>query len=256
MPPRAIRMWWHYPLNFCERKIRMRKAILFITFFLVISACAVKPESKAPEIIVQTKATILPSKTVFINSEEPKKEPSHPTVTHFITPSPSQTATIIPTAEFDFTKTRIFGTENRGSSFLVIFEIPGLDRNYRVSINGSDYQCEFEKDVADKLFCNGDKLRANEYVKVMLFDLNESQESTGKALYESELFVAEPYKTPLPLGDPATWCPQRGQNVYCETEHRVEDDEECWVSTCVDACGYYYSYHTCKLPPGGNFLTP
>ncbi len=234
----------------------MRKVIFYLTFLLVISSCGIKPESKANDEVLQVRDTISPTSTPFIIATETKKEPDRPTATRSALPVPSQTSTKTPTPKFDFTGVRIFGTENRGSTFLVIFEIPGLDRSYRVLINGSEYRCEFQESVIDKLFCNGNKLRSNENVSVKFFDSEAAEETSGEVMFEAELYVAEPFKTPLPAGDPATWCPQRGQNIYCETEHRVENDEECWVSTCVDACGYYYSYHTCQFPPNNNFLTP
>ena len=51
---------------------------------------------------------------------------------------------------------------------------------------------------------------------------------------------------PTPVGWAGNNCPQRGQNVSCETECRIAPDgNPCIVATCTDACGPYFSVHTC-----------
>jgi hypothetical protein len=58
-----------------------------------------------------------------------------------------------------------------------------------------------------------------------------------------------PYSTPVPtvpVGDARTWCPERGENVICESETVwSREPVPCYASTCYDACGYYYSIDTC-----------
>jgi len=36
-------------------------------------------------------------------------------------------------------------------------------------------------------------------------------------------------------------CPDRGKNVYCESEYRLYDGRCYYAHTCYDACGLYYS---------------
>lgn len=48
------------------------------------------------------------------------------------------------------------------------------------------------------------------------------------------------------LADNTVWhyqtnCPQRGQNVTCESEYRIYDGVCYYSHTCFDACGLYYS---------------
>ncbi len=243
--------------------MKFRIAILLFIILFQLSGCTSRLEMIQPVSSIVGTSTPTITNSPSATAGTPEVQILRETATVF--PSPSLTATPIltnspyPITTVDFSKARIYGTEDRGSYFLVIFEIPGLDHAYYVAINDSDYQCEFQEEVVDKLFCNGNKLRSNEYVRVIFFDSDPAVASDRQAvpsIFEGEMYVVEPFKTPLPIGDPATWCPDRGQNIYCETEHRVENDEECWVSTCVDACGYYYSYHTCQLPPNNNFLTP
>lgn len=38
-----------------------------------------------------------------------------------------------------------------------------------------------------------------------------------------------------------TDCPDRGKNVYCESEYRLYDGRCYYAHTCYDACGLYYS---------------
>ena len=36
-------------------------------------------------------------------------------------------------------------------------------------------------------------------------------------------------------------CPDRGKDVYCESEYRLYDGRCYYAHTCYDACGLYYS---------------
>lgn len=233
----------------------MMKNNLFIWLILlfVLSACNPKQLQVAEVDEPTLTATVQITKTIRSTSTRTIIETSTVTKSKAATLPPPATISTTPTQPIGFDQARIFGTENRGSYFLVIFEIPSIDQVLGVSINGQDYDCKIPEDIQHELFCSGPKLRPNEYALVRFF---QEEKPWITPLFEKEMYVAEPYKTPLPAGDPSTWCPQRGENITCETEHRVEDGEECWVSTCFDACGYYYSYHTCNYPPNNNFLTP
>ena len=51
------------------------------------------------------------------------------------------------------------------------------------------------------------------------------------------------------------WCPQRGENVTCETEYR-QYANGCFVGmTCFDVCGKYYGVNTIKYGIGDYFFT-
>lgn len=230
----------------------MKKNFLFLLvmfLFIFLSACSTLQEQQISptEINVEIPTETLQPTPTFTEV---------PTSTPTLTPSPTETmiptATLTPTEVVNFDSVRIIGSDDLGGYASVIFEFPGVKKAYRVTINGSEYKCTIAEGVSDRLFCTGNVLRLDDYVTVKFF----LPEETDDALFASEIYVPKPYETPLPLGDPSTWCPERGQNISCETEHRVENGEECWVSTCTDACGYYYSYHTCQLPPHNNFLSP
>lgn len=51
------------------------------------------------------------------------------------------------------------------------------------------------------------------------------------------------------------WCPQRGENVSCETEYR-QYSNGCFVGmSCFDACGKYYGVNTIKYGIGDFYFT-
>ncbi|MHB8135893.1 MAG: hypothetical protein ACYDH1_16915 [Anaerolineaceae bacterium] len=226
--------------------------LLFILLLMVVSACQVtQPETKTDVLVTQVTNTPIATRTSTSIPPTSTSLPTFTSTTVILTATP--TITIIPTIAVQFEKARIFGMDDHGTYSLVIFEFPKLEQAYQVKINNNLYSCSIDGSAVNKLFCTGAQLRINEYVHVEFFTEENSKEI---ALYQGDYFVPEPYKTPMPLGDPRTWCPLRGTDVFCETEHRVEDGEECWVQSCFDACGYYYSYHTCKYPPDNNFLSP
>jgi hypothetical protein len=148
----------------------------------------------------------------------------------------------VPTAETKFADSRIYGYEKKGTYSLLIFEFPALNQVFDVTINGVAYACELDAVLPDKLVCTGPNLPERESVTVAFFtDIDAS----AQPIYQGQFSVPVPYQTPTPIGDNEFWCPLRGTNVTCETEHRWENGVECWVMTCFDACGYYYSYHNC-----------
>jgi hypothetical protein len=52
--------------------------------------------------------------------------------------------------------------------------------------------------------------------------------------------------TALPEGYADTNCPDRGKNISCETECRIDPNgSPCIVATCTDACGLYRSVQSC-----------
>jgi len=244
-----------YPQWHClfQKSWLMKKWILFFTLLLMfVSACQVSQSETKPEILVTLAATSpFPTKTL---TKIPPTSTSLPTFTSTtVIPTETATVTMIPTDAVQFEKARIFGMDDHETYSLIIFEFPKLEQAYKVKINDNLYSCVIDEIAINKLFCTGARLRIKEYVNVEFFTEENSKEIV---LYQGEYYVPEKYKTPMPLGDPRTWCPLRGTDVSCETEHRIEDGEECWVQSCFDACGYYYSYHTCKYPPDNNFLSP
>ncbi len=227
----------------------------FIIVLAILAACVPAQDNQtivntpSPAVFVQPTETVTPSITPF----PPKITTMTEVSTATSTLTSTETVTPSPTLGSDFVNAKIYGSEDRGTYFLIILEIPNLSHAYAVMINNQQYNCSMQPEIADKLYCSGPALRTNETYNIKYFS---SDAPWKDALYSSSIYFPEQYKTPMPLGDPRTWCPERGQNVFCETEHRVENGVECWVSTCYDACGYYYSYHTCTEEPHNNFLSP
>lgn len=232
----------------------MKKLIyLFLLIAFILSACQPPSSVLQDDVVVSVTSQKPIIRTSTFTIVPPTITPTFPVATNTFTPSQTPTITISPTESIQFDKVRIFGHEVRKDYSLLILEFPVLDRVLGLQINNNPYSCILDEKLANKLLCSGAPLRINESVNAKFYDKDMVFETL---LYEGNFYVPEPYKTPLPAGDPSTWCPLRGTNVTCETEHRVEDGEECWVSSCFDACGYYYSYHTCQYPPDNNFLTP
>jgi hypothetical protein len=233
------------------RLVMKKLFLLSIVFVFVFTACqsnqplqtVAEPSETAVEILMTATSTatlIPPTATVEL-----------PTVTAF--PSVTSTQTMTPTPVVKFEDSEIFGIENRGNYISIILKFPGVKKPYDVKLNGNQYNCKMIDGISDRLYCSGPILKLESYTTVKYFP---NDGSWNNSLYEGEIWVPKPYTTPMPAGDPRTWCPLRGTDVFCETEHRVENGEECWVMSCFDACGYYYSYHTCQEDPHDNFLAP
>ncbi|MAT41960.1 MAG: hypothetical protein CL609_06435 [Anaerolineaceae bacterium] len=231
----------------------MKKTFIFLVLLLMLTAC--KPQNSGP--ILETPANDnISTKTTLPPTQEPTKP--IPTATQTLTPTMEPTATSIPTETpvptevVNFDAVKIIGVDEYPGYASVIFEFPAISKLYYVKINNSPYNCQIPESTVDRLFCSGEGMRTGEYADVTFY----ADENFESEMITTKLYVPAVIPTPLPIGEPSTWCPARGTKISCETEHRVEFGEECWVQTCFDACGYYYSYHTCQLPPNNNFLPP
>ena len=230
----------------------MKKLFLIsILFLILISSCQSQIANRETVGTETQIKDVPPTATSTITPKPPTETSVPPTETPF--PSETATATMTATPVINFEISRIYGIENRGDYISVILEFPGIKTNYGVMLNNKEYNCKLVDDVPDRLFCTGPALILKSYTSIKYFTDDGTWQNP---LYEGTVYVPEPYKTPYPPGDPSTWCPLRGTDVFCETEHRVENGEECWVMTCSDACGYFFSYHTCTENPNGNFLPP
>lgn len=226
----------------------MKKSFLSILLILMLAACA--PQIEATNEVSFVTEPVQMDTAIPTLSIPTATITSTPTLVPTSTLTPTET--LVPTEVVNFEAVKIIGVDKYPSYASVIFEFPAISNLYQVKINNSTYNCQIPEGTVDRLFCSGQEVRTDEYVDVKFYE-DETLENELAAL---NLYVPQPYATPLPAGDPSTWCPARGTNISCETEHRVEFGEECWVQTCTDACGYYYSYHTCQLPPNNNFLPP
>ncbi len=218
---------------------------IFVLFMISITACggstSIQPTETSIPVLPTETETPAPTATATLE----------PTATEIPSPTPSATITLTPTPLADFPNARMISVEKRANGLTVIFEISGIQQAYGVKINDKDYQCSFEPQYPNRLFCFGPTFA------IGTIDLQfYSQVNPAEVVYQSSYAVPGfVYPTEIPLGDPTTWCPLRGQDIQCETEVRLDlDGKRCIVSTCFDACGYYYSIHTC--PDGSKATIP
>ena len=222
--------------------------LLFIIIALVgITACQTPPEPTP---------TFIPADTVA-----PTETPTpSPTVTQTITPTATATITSTATATFTPSPTPFLGFEeshlnshqSQGELYLFIFNVPGVSQPYYATIKNYPFECSLDENYPDLLLCLGDPFESSdEYVHVIFFE----DPDQSLIVYENDYHSGPVQYTPFAImGDPTTWCPQRGENVVCETEYRMYNNEECIVSSCFDACGYYYSVDTCPNVPLSEFI--
>jgi hypothetical protein len=137
----------------------------------------------------------------------------------------------------------VTAVDNRLGGWMVYMNLPGVNRDLKLILGGSEYACTFDSLYPDRLFCQG--LSKPVYDQALGIAFADAQ--TGEQLYQSTLLIPSALLVPpTPVGWAGNDCPQRGQNVSCETECRIAPDgNPCIVATCTDACGPYFSVHTC-----------
>ncbi|MCD4752173.1 MAG: hypothetical protein K8R40_03785 [Anaerolineaceae bacterium] len=234
-----------------------------LTGILLLSACsdsAMESVLNGDEEQGSLLQTELSSTDTISSSETPTAEPS---VTFTATPEPTNTATLTPTVTMTWTPSptpftgfegsKINSYQSSGELYMYIFSVSGVSQEYYATIEKELYYCEIDINYPDILICTGEYFEFNdEMVDVVFY----SDETLDEIVHQQEYYSGS--TTPAPViiyGGPETWCPERGQNVTCETEYRSYNGEECIVQTCFDACGYYYSYHTCpKGVPLSEFI--
>ena len=237
--------------------------VICIMGILLLNACsdaamgAVLNGGEEQESLLQTE---LSSTEAPLSSETSPVEPS---LTFTATPEPTNTATLTPTVTMTWTpsptpftgfeESKINSHQYSGEMYMYIFSVPRVSQGYYATIENKLYECEIDLNYPDVLICTGEYFEFNDEMVDVIF---YSGETMDEIVYQQEFYSGP--TTPAPAiiyGDPKTWCPERGQNVTCETEYRSYNGEECIVQTCFDACGYYYSFHTCpKGVPLSEFI--
>jgi hypothetical protein len=187
------------------------------------TAVPVDTQAPAPEnTITQTcTASPIPSATFTL--------PSPPTVTTSPIPLP------------DFANARVVVSEVRldnRAAMLLGMDIPGLNGVYNVTLGTTRFVCQTDSKRPERLWCDGPtvKLATNE-VEIAFYPVG-----VAEPVYQGVYLILLTIPTAMPVGDLSTWCPDRGKDVYCETEWRYKPNgDKCQIATCTDACGYYYS---------------
>lgn len=231
-------------------KLRMIPVLLVLICFLA-SAC----QTTASAMVTETAdtATPLPA-TEAAPTETPKPVP-----TQTETAAPTETSTVVPTATMTmapsatpflgFEESILNNAEDRTTTTIFIFKVPGVSQSYFAEVSGNDLFCEVSETGKDLLICIGAKMVVSS--GNMVFDFYED-ETHQVLVYSGEYYTGltnaaepTPAKFPINWAGPETWCPQRGEKLSCETEYRQYDGEPCVATTCYDACGWYYSIDTC-----------
>jgi len=235
--------------------------VIGFTGILLLNACsnaamgAALNEGEEQRNLLQTEASLTqtPSKTSTVEPSPTVTATPEPTNTASLTPTITMTWTPSPTPFTGFLESKINSHQPSGEMYMYIFSVPGVSQDYYATIEKELYHCEIDTNYPDILICTGEYFEFDDEMVDVVFC---SDETRDEIVHKQEYFSGP--TTPAPAiiyGDPKTWCPERGQNVNCETEYRSYKGEECIVQTCFDACGYYYSYHTCpKGVPLSEFI--
>jgi hypothetical protein len=219
--------------------------IVLVISSLFLAACGsgIFPKSTPTSSAVPPTWTSVPSET-----PKPTQtlEPSA-TATFTSTATLPPTATITPTPAPEFAKFKVFSFEFPTFGSRIGILIPGLKSLVKVTMDGKSFDCTMDDLYKEKMFCVGPTLPMDKDIKVLF-----SLPGNNQPLYEGYTYLASSlFITPIPPGVNMDLCADRGKNVSCETEIRENNaGEPCKVSTCVDACGYFYSINTCPDTPG------
>jgi hypothetical protein len=132
----------------------------------------------------------------------------------------------------------------------LVLKIPFLSSAYNLILGGARYECKLDAQYPDMLFCWG---LSRPTLDIELTEAFLDPQTNQVVLQRKVVLSSLLLPTALPEGYAQTNCPDRGKDISCETECRLDyDGNPCIVATCTDACGLYRSVHTCpqdqKLP--------
>jgi hypothetical protein len=214
---------------------------------LLLSACAgAAPTAIATQAEPPTAVPVdtLPSVPTFtLTSTSTCTVSPAPSATFTLPPPPTVTESPVPLP--DFANARVIVSEVRQperTNMLLGLDIPGLNGVYNLDINSTSgmirFVCQTDLQRPERLWCEGPKLKfAGNEANISFYQVGAKD-----PVYQGVYLMLIVDATPMPVGDPDTWCPDRGKNVYCESEWRFNaKGEKCLISSCTDACGYYYS---------------
>ncbi len=196
-----------------------------------------EPPSPTPTAVPPTH-TAVPSQTPLPSA----------TASATLTPEPTLTPTITltPTPLADFTKFKMVSVAKKDYGFQMAIQVPGLQNPTKVVIGTQEYMCIIDPAYPERMFCSGPEVLLNTNMDIFFYSLADNA-----LLHQGVIYIPSSIFFSYPPGIDWGACPDRGKNVSCETENRVWFDPPCIVSTCVDACGYFYSIDTCQMstPP-------
>lgn len=227
----------------------VRNWMLIIGLVLVVvSGCGLREPAPPEDSIPPAEYT--PSLTASLTLPPSPTLPPIPTATITETVTIAPSLTLLPTYTVtvgpDFALLKVKSVSVTSSGLLLRLYLPGVNQAYPIRVEGRPYDCVLDKKYPDYLFCHGPMFKTGEYIPLEVLSING-----GDLLFTTYFAVSkEALYTATPVGTNRTWCPLRGTNVTCETENRTNElGNPCIVSTCFDACGYYYSINTCPDTP-------
>lgn len=203
---------------------------------LVLSACT-QPTA-------QPTATLVPSPTVVVPTVTQTPEPTPtPTVTPTNTPEPTSTPTLIPFSGF-LDAFRFYRTWFDSGKTFFYFLNAGISQPLYAKLGSYELLCAHDPVTQSAMKCeSNERIEVEEGTKLLIDFFADPRFYQSVRQYEFEI-----PKSIKPIYSNEFDCPQRGQNVTCETEYR-KYEHLCTTSiTCYDACGYYYSFD--NIPPG------
>ena len=230
--------------------------LLLLLAFLLAACSAAIHRSVAP-MLMQTftaqagQPTTTPH-TLILATATPTRSPTATrTATATITPTASLTPTVTATPFGGFESSGFHGVQYSGSRVYLLFTVPGVTEAYHLSVEGHNLACAPSDTYADLLVCEGTQY-APSYGTLDC----DFYTQTHDLIYRGSYYHAVP-QTPTPAPPPwvPIWnlsnnCPQRGENVSCETEWRTVGGVPCMIASCFDQCGHYYSIDNCSQLSG------
>ena len=208
----------------------------------VVAGCSAAVPSPTFTPLPPTSTTIPSATPAPSTTDTPApSETATPAATATLTPTlpPSLTPTLI--AAFD--QAQVTGMSNQVGGIQLVVTVPSLTVAYNLILGGNKYSCSVDAKYPGKLFCWGlAKPPFDTELTIAFLDVQN-----GSVVFQTKTVLAKKaFPTPVPAGYSWSSCPDRGKNVTCETECRIDPNgNPCLVSSCFDACGPYFSVDSC-----------
>lgn len=218
----------------------MMRKILWIALLLGITACTNATAALPTNTPTQVETTA-PTATELVTFTPPPTRTNAPSATASKTASPSPS--LSPTPAVDLSQAQVINIIDLVGGISVVVKIPNITTPYNMILAGIKFECHLEEQYPDWLLCWG--------LSRPPFDIEVTQafldQETGELLSDRKVVLSSAVlPTAIPEGYGLTNCPDRGKQVSCETECRLDPDgNPCIVATCTDACGLYRSIHSC-----------
>ncbi len=231
----------------------MKKSLIFVSILLLVAIFAAACAPAATPEPTQTASPIPPSETPRPSSTATPEPTS--TVTPSVTPTPlpslTPTPSNTPTPAVAFDQAQVISYSEEPGNYLLVLQIPGVRKNYKLKVDNFDYVGYFDPAYPDRLFARGfNRPTFLTDINIVYYDIE-----TNAEMYSSKIMIAvKPTLMPV-VWDSAHNCEDRGKNVSCDYECRVypENGIPCLAASCYDDCGLYFSVASCAQDVGDSF---